>query len=430
MRNLVAVVGRPNVGKSTLVNRLVGQRAAIVDPTAGVTRDRLYLDADWAGRAFTLVDTGGLDFGSDLEMSDAIHKQALIAADEADLILFVVDATAGVLPQDSEVAELLRRSGKPVLLVANKVDRPDMPLPGDVFALGLGEPWPVSATHGTGTGDLLDEVVGKLPEHPLEERADDLAIAVVGRPNAGKSTLVNALLGVERTVVSEKAGTTRDAVDSVLERDGMRVRVVDTAGLRRKSKAQDLEFYSRVRALAALERADVAVLLIDAEAGPADQDQHITQEAVSRGCALVVGLSKWDLVAKEERESTFAAVQRSLRFVPWAQQITLEAPRGKGLDALWGAIEAAAEAHSSELPTPRLNAFLQDLKARGHTVSKRNKILRLSYAVQTGTRPPRFLFFANHPELADTRFRSYIEGRMRQTFDLDGTPIRIGFSRK
>jgi GTP-binding protein len=430
MRNLVAVVGRPNVGKSTLVNRLVGQRAAIVDPTAGVTRDRLYLDADWAGRAFTLVDTGGLDFGSDLEMSEAIHTQALIAADEADLILFVVDSQAGVLPQDSEVADLLRRNDKPVLLVANKVDRPDMPLAGELYALGLGEPWPVSATHGTGTGDLLDEVVAKLPERPLEERADDLAIAVVGRPNAGKSTLVNALLGEDRAVVSEKAGTTRDAVDSVLERDGMRVRVVDTAGLRRKSKAQDLEFYSRVRALAALERADLAVLLIDAEAGPADQDQHIAGEAVSRGCALVVGLSKWDLVPKEERESRFAAVQRSLRFVPWAQQITLDAPRGKGLDPLWSAIEAAAETHSGELPTPRLNAFLQDLKARGHTVSKRGKILRLSYAVQTGTRPPRFLFFANHPELADTRFRSYVEGRMRQAFDLDGTPIRIGFSRK
>lgn len=430
MRGLVAVVGRPNVGKSTLVNRLVGHRTAIVDPTAGVTRDRLYLDADWAGRAFTLVDTGGLDFGSGLEMSDAIHKQALVAADEADLILFVVDSQAGVLPQDSEVADLLRRSDKPVLLVANKVDRPDMPLAGELFALGLGEPWPVSATHGTGTGDLLDEVVAKLPEHPLEERADDLAIAVVGRPNAGKSTLVNALLGEERAVVSERAGTTRDAVDSVLEREGMRVRVVDTAGLRRKSKAEDLEFYARVRALAALERADVAVLLIDAEAGPADQDQHITQEAVSRGCALVVGLSKWDLVLAEERESRFQAVQRSLRFVPWAQQITLDAPRGKGLEALWRAIEGAAETHGGELATPRLNAFLQDLKAEGHTVSKRGKILRLSYAVQTGTRPPRFLFFANHPELADIRFRSYVEGRMRRAFDLDGTPIRIGFSRK
>jgi GTPase len=430
VRPLVAVVGRPNVGKSTLVNRLIGRRAAIVDGTPGVTRDRLYLDTDWNGRAFTIVDTGGLDFGSDVELVEAVHGQAMTAAREADLILFVVDAAMGLMPQDGEIADVLRRSGKPVLLVANKMDDPAATPPGELYRLGFRDSIPVSAVHGTNTGDLLDEMVARLPEAPPDEDADDLAIAVVGRPNAGKSTLVNTLLGEDRVVVSEIAGTTRDAIDTVVIRDGRRVRLVDTAGLRRRSKTEDLEYYGRVRALAALERADVAVLVIDATEGAADQDQRIVGEAIDRGCALVVALSKWDLVPAAGREKTYEHTCDLLRFASWAAQIAIAPPAGTGIEALWRAIELADGAHTSEVSTSKMNAFVQQLKAEGHTVSQRSKVLKLSYAVQAGTRPPRFLFFANHPDLAQGNFTRYVEGRLREAFPLEGTPVRIGFAKK
>lgn len=430
MRPLVAVVGRPNVGKSTLVNRLVGSRAAIVDPTAGVTRDRLYLDTDWAGHAFTLVDTGGLDFGSELPLVSAIHRQALTAAEEADVILFVVDAAQGLMPQDVEVADVLRTARAPVVLVANKVDMPSWPVPGELYGLGFGEPVPVSATHGIGTGDLLDVVVGHLAPAPTEESADDLAVAVVGRPNAGKSTLVNALLGEERVVVSELPGTTRDAIDSVVERDGRRVRLVDTAGLRRKTRTEGLEYYGRVRALAAMERADLAVLVIDGEVGASDQDQRIVGEAVERRCALCVAISKWDLLDKERRAQVLERAAGHLRFAAWAPMVPMVAPRGTGLGALWDAITVADASHRLEVSTPRLNTFLTRLRAEGHTVSKRGRILKVSYGVQTGTRPPRFTFFANHPELADPRYRRYVESRLRETLPLEGTPIFLRFTKK
>lgn len=430
MRPLVAVVGRPNVGKSTLVNRLVGKRAAIVDPTAGVTRDRHYLDTDWSGHAFTVVDAGGLDFVADVPLVDAIHEQALLATREADVILFVVDASVGLLPSDQDVADLLRRSDSPVLVVANKLDDPQSMPPAELYGLGFGEPAAVSAIHGTGTGDLLDLVVERLPSGGTEEQADDLAIAVIGRPNAGKSTLVNALLGQQRAVVSDIPGTTRDAIDSVFERDGVRVRVVDTAGLRKKSKTETLEYYGRVRALGALERSDLAVLVVDAREPVADQDQRIVGEATQRGCALVIALNKTDILTPAMCRAAFESAAAQLRFVSWAPIVAISASEGRGLGGLWKAMVEADGAHSVEIPTSRLNALLQQLKASGHTVSKRNKILKLSYAVQTGTRPPRFRFFCNHPELADDAFRRYLEGRLRESFPLDGTPVRIQFAAK
>lgn len=430
MNPLVALVGRPNVGKSTLANRLAGRRVAIVDSQPGVTRDRLYMDTDWAGRSFTIVDTGGLDPSSTHPLTQAVHGQALLAAEQADLVLFVVDGTEEPLLQDYEVAQVLRRSRVPVLLVANKVDQPGAPLPEGLYRLGFGEPTAVSALHGTQTGDLLDIIVSRLPEAASEEPPDDIAIAVVGRPNAGKSTLVNALLGEERMVVSSTPGTTRDAIDSVIEHEGCRVRLVDTAGLRRRSRIGDLEYYGRVRALAALERADLAVLVLDGVAGAADQDQRIAQEALRRGCALVVALSKWDLVKTSEREDRFARAAHALRFAAWAPMRPVSALKRQGFAALWAAIASADEASRLEVATHRLNAFVQQLKSLGHTVRKRGKTLRLSYAVQTGTRPPRFLFFCNHPELADDAFSAFVERKLREAFPLEGTPVRVGFARK
>jgi GTPase len=431
---VVAVVGRPNVGKSTLVNRLAQTAEAIVHQSRGVTRDRSYHAADWNGRDFMLIDTGGIDFSREDAFAPSIKSQALAAVEEADVILFMVDATVGVTPEDEQVARILQRADKPVMLLVNKLDQPgETSAIHDFWALGLGEPWPVSATHGHGTGDLLDAVVSTLPEPvPYDEEEDGIPIAIVGKPNAGKSSVLNRLAGRERSIVSDVAGTTRDTIDSVVDREGIRYRLLDTAGLRRKGAINDsVEYYSFVRAMRAMDRADVALLIIDAEAGVTDGDQKVAVFARERGCACVVLLNKWDLVATEERrEELEDALYTKLGFVSWAPVLRVSAETGRGVNRVWDAIDTVYANYTQQITTSDLNRFLTELRDFGHTVSKGRKTLRVNYVTQTRTAPPGFTFFANHPSLADDSFRRYVENRMRERFDLTGTPVALHFKQK
>lgn len=425
---LVAVVGRPNVGKSTLVNRIAQIQQAIVHEQAGVTRDRNYVRADWAGRDFTLIDTGGLDFGSEVPMQTAIHRQALVAAEEADLILFVVEGPTGIMPGDEEIAQVLRRSAKPVLVVVNKADDPSDESPKYVFyKLGLGEPLLVSAIHGTGSGDMLDDVVALLPEG-AEEPTEQLRIAIVGRPNAGKSSLLNKLMGIERSVVGETAGTTRDSVDTLLTLEGVTYRFVDTAGLRRRAKVEEpVEYYGFVRALRALDRADVALVVLDISAGVGDADQKVADYASSRDCATLVVVNKRDLAVGHDLNDFCDEARHKLRFIDYSPLAAVSAKSGQGVERLPGIIERVARQYRSQIPTPKLNAFVADIKGMGHTVSKRGRTLRLKYAAQIGSSPPTFVFFVNQPRLVTEGFRRYLENRLRETFGFEGTPVRLKF---
>lgn len=432
---LVAVVGRPNVGKSTLVNRIAQIQQAIVHEEAGVTRDRNYVQADWAGRDFTLIDTGGLDFGAKVSMQAAIHRQAMIAAEEADVILFVVEGPAGPMPGDEEIADVLRRrTDKAVVVVTNKVDDPADESARHVFyQLGLGEPMLVSALHGTGTGDLLDEVIACLPAEEVpgeqpEETGRALSIAVVGRPNAGKSSLVNRLVGAERSLVAEAAGTTRDSVDSLVRIKGETYRFIDTAGLRRKSKVQDaVEYYGFVRALRWLDRADIALVVIDATVGVGDADQKVAEYAKSRGCATIVLINKRDVLAGDQLNELTEDVRDKLRFISYSPTLGISAKTGQGVNRLPGAIERVAAQYESRIATGRLNAFLADLRHAGNIPSKAGRALKLKYATQIRTAPPAFTFFVTAPRLVDAGFRRYLENRLREAFGFEGTPISLEF---
>lgn len=424
---LVAVVGRPNVGKSTLVNRIAQLQQAIVHEEAGVTRDRNYVRADWAGRDFTLVDTGGLDFGSDVAMQETIHKQALLAAEEADLILFLVDGAAGLMPGDEEIADVLRRTEAAVLLVVNKGDDPSDESPKYAFyELGLGEPILVSAVHGTRTGDLLDEVVARLPEAEPEAEEEALGIAIVGRPNAGKSSLANRLLGMERSVVSADAGTTRDSIDTVATIDGRIYRFVDTAGLRRRSKVgEPVEYYSFVRALRALDRAQLALIVIDGEIGAGDADQKVASYAASRDCATIIVLNKRDLLSGDELHGLRADAKEQLRFIGYSPVVAVSSLTGQGINKLPAVIERVASEYTMQISTPALNGFLAELKQAGHTVTKGRRSLKLKYVTQVGSSPPAFAFFVNQPQLVNEGFRRYLENRLREAFGFEGTPILL-----
>lgn len=430
---IVAVVGRPNVGKSTFVNRLIQAQDAIVHPASGVTRDRSYHRADWNGREFLLVDTGGIEFASDDAFGASIREQAVRAAREADVVVFLVDATVGVAPGDEEVAGLLRRGSAPVFLVVNKLDEPGREeLVHEFWSLGLGQPWPVSALHGHGTGDLLDAIVQALPEAEATDEEPAIGVAIIGKPNAGKSSLYNALLGTERAIVSEKAGTTRDAIDTIVRSGDTVFRLVDTAGLRRKSQIEEsVEYYGFVRAMRAIDRADVAVLVVDAASGVTDQDQRVARFAEERGCGIVIALNKWDLVSGPEAKAEVTArLAEKLAFVGYAPVLRVSALKGTGVQKVLPAVESVYGAYSRTISTSALNRLLGDLRATGHTVSKGGKVLRLQYVTQTGTRPPTFTFFANHPALVDANFERYLENRFRESFDLTGTPIRFRFRKK
>ena len=434
---LVAVVGRPNVGKSTFVNRIARADEAIVHEMRGVTRDRSYHEADWNGVHFMLVDTGGIEMGNDDAFQGSIRSQAFAATEEADVIVFLVDGKTGINADDEEVARILRRAKKPVFLAVNKLDAPGKTDElWEFYQLGLGDPWPVSSIHGHGTGDLLDEVVAALRSLDLadeeEQDAPSINVAIIGRPNAGKSSLTNCMVGSDRSIVSDVAGTTRDAVDTTIEHDGIRYTIVDTAGLRRKSKIdEDVEYYGFVRAMRAIDRAEVALLVIDSSIGLTDQDQKVAGYAQERGCALVIVLNKWDLAEEPDKKAEIRErVADRMMFVGYAPTIAISALTGKRVDRVWSAINKAYANYTQVIPTNRLNTWLGGIREEGHTVRKGKAVLRMKYVTQTGTCPPRLTFFVNRPDLIDDNYERFLENRLRKEFDLEGTPVQLRFKKK
>lgn len=433
---LVAVVGRPNVGKSTFVNRIAQADEAIVHEMRGVTRDRSYHEADWNGVSFKLVDTGGIEMGDDDAFQGSIRSQAIAGANEADVVVFLVDGKAGVNADDEEVARILRRTNKPVFLAVNKMDTPNREDElWEFYQLGLGDPWGLSATHGHGTGDLLDAIVEVLREVGRSEDDDgapSVNVAIIGRPNAGKSSLTNRLTNNDRSIVSDVAGTTRDAIDTHIVHEGTRYTIVDTAGLRRKSQIdEDVEYYGYVRAMRAIDRADVVLLVIDSTLGLTDQDQRVAGYALERGCAMVIVLNKWDLVEGPEAKADIRErIADRMMFVGYAPVIAISALTGKKVDRIWSALDAAYENFSQTIPTNKLNTWLADIRETGHTVTKGKVILRMKYVTQTGTRPPFFTFFANRPDVVTDNFERFLENRMREAFNLEGTPIKMKFKKK
>jgi GTP-binding protein len=425
----VAIVGFPNVGKSTLVNRLTSSRAAVVHETQGTTRDRKELVCEWNGKQFLLVDTGGVDISSKDAITRSIVEHARTAVAEADLVLFVVDARVGVTPGDEELAEILRTAHKPVIVLANKVDDPSQEaLAHEFHRFGLGDPIPLSGLHGTGTGDLLDELVARLEEvgsgrAPVGNEA--IRVAILGRPNVGKSSLFNALLGMERTLVSEVPGTTRDAIDTVLERDGRTFQLIDTAGLRRKRRQrQGIEYYSELRALEAAERADVALVLIDSGEGIVEGDLAAADVARKAQCSTLVVLSKWD-VSQVTIEDVRPELQRRMRQRP--PFITISVKTGRGVARLLDKVAELYEKHAGRVPTPELNRFLGELREARQPPSRGNKRLNLLYGAQVGTRPPRFRFTVNDTSLVTREYGYWVENELRERYRLEGVPVTIDF---
>ena len=434
MGNIVAIVGRPNVGKSTLFNRLTQTRQAIVNEEAGTTRDRQYGKAEWTGKEFSLIDTGGWVINSDDVFEEEINKQVKVALEEADVILFVVDVLNGVTDLDNEVAAILRRAKKPVIVVANKADNFELhPSSAEFYSFGLGDPFCISAINGSCTGDLLDKIVATLPDDKQEMLEEELPrIAIIGRPNAGKSSLTNRLTNNDRSIVSDVAGTTRDAIDTLVEHEGQMYRIVDTAGLRRKSQIdEDVEYYGFVRAMRAIDRADVALLVIDGTLGLTNEDQRVAGYAAERGCAMVIVLNKWDIVeGPEEKAKIRERIEDRMTFVGYAPVVAISALTGKRVDRIWSAIDDVYANYSRTIPTARLNTWLAGIRETGHTVSKGKAVLRMKYLTQTGTCPPHFTFFVNRPDVVDDNYERYLENRMREAFPLEGTPIRLKFKKK
>jgi GTP-binding protein len=452
-QQIVALVGRPNVGKSTLFNRIVGRRLAVVDDRPGTTRDRLYAQAEWNGVEMTLVDTGGIDVqtrpGADesgprpvLAEDSApyipqMRAQAQLAIREADAIIFVTDAASGLTVADEEVAEILRRATCPVFLAANKADNPrlrDAAL--EFYALGLGHVYPTSGIHGVGVADLLDEVVAALPsqEPPSEEEeAERVAIAIVGRPNVGKSSLLNRLLGEERSIVSPVSGTTRDAIDTALEWEGMPITLIDTAGIRRRGKiAPGVEHYSVLRALRAIHRADVALLLVDAEQGVTAQDAHIASYVLEEWASAVVVVNKWDAVEKDADTMDVYRnwVREALRFMDYVPIIFISALTGRRVDTVIPTALSVHEARFRRLPTGELNRIVRRALDRHAPPSKRGKRLKIYYASQPGVDPPTFVFHVNDPDLLHFGYERYLENQLRMAFEFPGTPLRLFFRRR
>jgi GTP-binding protein len=423
----VAIVGFPNVGKSTLVNRLVGGTEAVTAAEPGVTRDRKRLATEWNGVAFELIDTGGIDLADEAELARDVQAQARLAIAEADVVLMIVDGRAGLRAGDADLAKTLRGGGVPVIVVVNKADRPnDFGVTAEFHALGLGEPLPVSATHGLGTGDLLDAIVAALGERPPREEPDEaVRVAVIGRPNVGKSSLVNAFLGAERVIVSDRAGTTRDAIDSELEVEGRRVILVDTAGLRRRSKvAGTVDYYAQLRSERAVERADVAIVVCDASEGVTAEDLRVAELAMKAGCATLLTLNKWD-VGETDIDDARARVERKLRLRPAV--ITCSATRGRNVPALLPRALQLADRAAERIPTPELNRFVADVVAKNPPPSRRGRRLRLYYAAQVGESPPRIAIQVNDRKLITRDWAYYLENRMREAYGLEGVPLVIDF---
>ena len=423
----VAVVGFPNVGKSTLINRLAGGREAVTHAEPGVTRDRKRVPCEWGGRDFELLDTGGIDLADESELAADIQHQARIGIAEADLVLLVVDGRAGARAGDLDLARTLRGADVPVQVVVNKVDRPgDEHLAAEFHALGLGDPLPVSASHGLGSGDLLDRVVELLGDRPPPaEEQDATRVAVIGRPNAGKSSLANAFLGSERTIVSDAAGTTRDAIDTELEVDGRRVTLVDTAGLRRRSKvAGSVDYYAQLRSERAVERADVALVVCDASDGVTAEDLRVSELAMQAGCATLLVLNKWD-VTTTDIDDARARVSRKLRLRPAV--VTASATRGRNVSNLLPKALALADRAAERIPTPELNRFVGDVVAKTPPPARRGRRLRLYYAAQVGESPPRIAIQVNDRRLIFRDWAYHLENRLREEYGLEGVPLVIDF---
>ena len=429
-RPLVAVVGRPNVGKSTLFNKLVGKRVSIVEDVEGVTRDRLYCDTDWCGKAFTLIDTGGLDVRSDDEMLSHIREQAKVAVDIADCILFVVDGRAGVTSNDREVASFLRRSGKPIVLAVNKLDNNEVDKTYDFYELGIGEPCAGSAVQGKGLGDLLDAVTEHLPEFDGEGEDDVLDIAIVGKPNAGKSSLTNKILGYDRVIVSNIAGTTRDAIDTPFERDGVRYNLIDTAGIRKKSSVdRGVEQYSVLRALAAVRRADVVFVVIDSADGATEQDVKICGYVHEQGKPSVIVMNKWDAVEKDTHTSAIMTKQLAaqLKFMDYFVAVYVSAMTGQRVEKLLAEARNVYEQASRRVTTSVLNDVVRDAILAVEPPSDNGRRLKVLYATQSDVCPPTFVFFVNDEKLVHFSYRRYLENSLRKAFEFRGTPIRLVF---
>ena len=424
---VVAVVGRPNVGKSTLVNRVLGRREAVVEDVPGVTRDRVPYDATWNGRRFTVVDTGGWEQDAK-GLAAQVAAQAELAIAAADAVMFVVDATVGPTDTDQAVVKVLRRAGKPVVLVANKVDNAKTEADAALlWSLGLGEPYPVSALHGRGSGDLLDAVLAALPEIPAENFVDDggpRRVALLGRPNVGKSSLLNKLAGTERVVVDSVAGTTRDPVDEMVELGGREWHFVDTAGIRRRAhQSSGTDYYATLRTQSALDRAEVAVVLVDASETLSEQDTRIISMVVEAGRALVIAYNKWDLLDEERRYYLEREIERDLVQVPWAPRVNVSATTGRHVEKLAPALDIALDSWDSRVPTGRLNSFLGELVAAHPHPIRGGKQPRILFATQADTRPPRFVLFASG--FLEAGYRRFVERRLREQFGFVGTPIEV-----
>jgi GTP-binding protein len=432
----VAVVGRPNVGKSALFNRLVGQRLAIVEDTPGVTRDRLYALGEWRGRTFTFVDTGGIDVEADPNdpIASGTRKQAELAARDADVIVFVVDSLAGLTPLDDDVAAILRRTKRPVILVANKAESPkaQMSIYGEFSALGFGEPIPVSAIHGEGTGDLLDEIVDRLPPDAVAgDGESELSIALIGQPNVGKSSLLNALLAEERAIVSDVPGTTRDAIDTIFQFHEHRIRLIDTAGVRRRAtKHGPIEYYSSLRSLKAIARCDIALLLIDSMQGPLNADRRLAGIALEERKGLIIVGNKWDLVREQGEYSQgelVTEIHAQLPFASFAPVTFLSALTKRKLGSLMPVVMKVAANLDRRIPTAKLNAIVRDAVLAHPPPMASGKPLKIFYCTQAAAHPPLFVFHCNDPDLVQSSYKRFIENTIRQNFDFEGVPLSLEF---
>ena len=426
---IVAVVGRPNVGKSTLFNKLIGQRLSIVEDTPGVTRDRIYGKCEWTGREFMLVDTGGIEPDSSDVILSQMKRQAEVAITSADVIIFVTDIKSGVTASDTEVAQMLMKSGKPVVLCVNKCDNVgDTPMElYEFYNLGIGEPFPVSSVHGHGTGDLLDEVLKYLPEECEDDNDDGtIKVAVIGKPNVGKSSIINRICGEDRAIVSDIAGTTRDATDTVIENEKGRFVFIDTAGIRRKSKVlENVEKYSVLRAYMAVDRADVAVVVIDAEVGFTEQDSKVAGYAHDKGKACVVAINKWDAIEKDTNtmKEYCDKLKNDFSFMSYVPFVFISAKTGLRIDSLFDMIKVVYEQNNVRIPTGRLNEVLSLATSRVQPPSDKGRRLKIYYMTQVSTQPPTFVSFVNRADLFHFSYQRYIENQIRETFGLDKTPL-------
>ncbi len=434
---IVAVVGRPNVGKSTFVNRIVGSRQSIVDDQPGVTRDRIYFDVEWQNKEFTLIDTGGIIPGDEDEIMLNIFTQAKVACDEADKIIFLVDGKNGINPVDYDIANVLRRSKKPVYLAVNKIDSPErFDMVSDFYALSIGDPHPISALHGSGgVGDLLEAITADFDAQENSEKSDIIRLAIVGKPNAGKSSIVNALLGEERVIVSDISGTTRDTIDSKVKYDSEEYILVDTAGIRKKAKVDwGVEKFAVDRAIRAIRDCDIAVLVIDAIEGLTDQDKKISQTIVEAGKGLIVAVNKWDLVEDKDKSDPTAKYTQKLMqeapFLDFAPKIFISAKTKQRLVNIYKRADEVYEQCQKRVSTSILNKVLLEAMAMNPPTSKKGKKLRVYYATQVRTAPPTFILFVNDEDLVQDSYKRYLENKMREAFGFFGTPIRISFRQR